>query len=211
MDAARDGGGTTRLSAPVRRFLIRRAVLGVLGIGALVAGFVFGVVPAIVFGAVLAGVEIPLAALVLRSRRPSPFSGTAEEQLAEIADRVAVNASGWECVVSRRDGYGRSGMPVADFSRRGARGPTLWFEGPTTFFVSLVLPNGDEVSEEMWRNSAQDQQRLIEVLAALCRGDFTDDHDGVRVQAAGRSIRLNVFPAIVLKRARDGFTDVDDD
>lgn len=83
----------------------------------------------------------------------------------------------------------------------------LWFENPTTFRVTYVLQNGDEVSAEVWRNSAADHELLVDIIVALCEGRFRPTRGFALVETSKKIVKLPIYPGAALHRAREGFED----
>jgi hypothetical protein len=183
-------------------------VLVAISVYLVIAGAVNGWVSAVIIGAVIFVLEVGLIVLVLLAFRPSRWPGEPDELIAQAADAVVARLdSPWRYSLESRDGFGVTGTPVAAFSRESVAGPVLWFENPTTFRVTYVLPDGDEMSAELWRNSAGDHERLVDILVSLCDGRLTRDGHYVFVETAKRPIKLPVYPDAALRRAREGFED----
>lgn len=188
--------------------MVRRVLMGLFGLVFLVGGVLTGSVPGVVIGAVFVVLEVGFLLFQGLAFRPSRWPGIPDELLAQVAD-AALGRVGpsWRYDLETRDGFGMTGLHVAAFAQGTDTGPVLWFENPTTFRVTYVIQGGDEVSFEVWRISAADHERLVDILVSLCDGRLTRDGRYVFVETAKRPVKLPVYPAAALRRAREGFED----
>lgn len=185
-----------------------RLLVATVGVLFLVAGVLTGSIPTVVVGAVLVILEAGLLLFQALAFRPSRWPGEPDELLAQVADAALERLDpSWRYDLETRDGFGANGLRVATFSYDTETGPVLWLENSTTFRVTYVLPNSDEVSAEIWRISAADHRRLVDILVSLCGGRLTVDGHFVFVETAKRLVKLPVYPAATLRRAREGFED----
>lgn len=174
------------------------------GSWAIIAGARDGAAAPIVVGAILIVLNVGISLLQVLLFRPLRWRGTADEQLTQLAEAaVARLPSAWRYGLERRDGFGFSALHVATFVRGTEIGPVLWFENAATFWVTLVLPNGDKVSGELWRTSSAAQERIIDVVVSLCTGQFAVQGDDAVVETSKRPVKLPVFPGLVVWPAKD--------
>jgi len=193
---------------PSPGFVVGRLLMVAIGVFFVIGGALTSSVPAVVVGAALVVVEAGLLVWLFWAFRPSRWPGEPDELLQQVADAVLTRLDpSWRYDLETRDGFGVTGLRVAAFSHALQTGPVLWLENPTTFRVTTVLPNGGEVSAEVWRISAADHERLVDILVSLCEGKSTVDGHFVWVETAKRPVKLPVYPAAALRRAREGFED----
>jgi hypothetical protein len=177
------------------RLVVGRLVMAAVGVFLLVGGFLTESIPTVIVGAVLVVVEAGVLTFQALAFRPSRWPGEPDELLTQVADAALARLDPlWHYELGTSDGFGATGLRVATFSRDSQAGPTLWFENSTTFRVTYVLPEGDEVSAEAWRVSAADHETLVEVLVALCEGRLTIDRHFASVETAKRPVKLPIFP-----------------
>jgi hypothetical protein len=188
--------------------VVFRFFLAAIGVVFIVGGAINGVVLAVVLGAFLVIVEGGIAVVSLRARRPPMWTGSPDEQLIEIGDAVLARLDpSWGYELGTRDGLGATGIRVATFAAPSGSGPTIWFEKATIFWVTFVVPDGDELSRDIWRNSAVDHARLVDIIVSLCTGRFELSRRFVLVETSKKTLKLPMYPAAVLHRAREGFED----
>jgi hypothetical protein len=174
--------------------VVGRLVMLAVGVAFLVGGLLTGTVLGVVIGAVLVVLEAGLLIFQALAFRASRWPGEPDELLVQVADAALVRLDpAWRYELGTSDGFGATGLRVATFSRDSEAGPTLWFEDPTTFRVTYLLPDGDEVSAEVWRISAADHETLVDVLVALCEGRLTVDGHFAVVETAKRPVKLPVY------------------
>jgi hypothetical protein len=175
--------------------VVGRLLAAAVGVFFLIGGILTESVPTVAVGAVLVIVEAGLLVFVALAFRPSRWPGEPDELLAQAADDALARLDpSWRYDLETRDGFGATGLRVATFAHDSQTGPMLWFENPTTFRVTYLLANGDEVNAEVWRISAADHERLADILVSLCEGKPTEDRGFALVQTPKRPAKLPIYP-----------------